>query len=435
MMHGAIYDAANSVGCAWNAKLQGIGCNAEPYLVQVEMREDLDPVLETAIDYAAVTVLRSTFPQLDFDADLAGAQQGRSQAANEVESARAGTAAARAMIDARAGDGSTNNTAYVHGTAPGDWRPTGSGPAATPNWGLVTPFALTSGAQVRPPLPGGFASTAALLASPLYAAQVNEVKELGREDSSTRTAEQTEIAWFWANDLDGTYKPPGQHFAHTQIVARQQQLDQTRNARLFALVAISMADAGIAAWDAKYRTPVDLWRPETAIQLAGTDGNSATTADPNWKPLSADRDGNNFSPAFPAYISGHATFGAAWAGAMRNYFGTDAMTFTATTEDPHAVGVTRTFTSFSAAATEDARSRIYLGVHYQFDADQGLATGTAVADHAAANHLQAAPEFDFIGPFTFEQDCRADGDARVATSDYYEFFCDGFLGEWFLYIR
>ena len=120
---------------------------------------------------------------------------------------------------------------------------------------------------------------------------------------------------------------------------------------------------------------------------------------------------------------------------MRHFFKTDNITFTATTDDPHAVGVTRTFTSFSAAAQEDARSRIYLGVHYQFDADQGMASGTAVADHVAANHMQAAPEYDFFNPFFTEQECQAEGDRLVATGDYYEYFCDGYIGDWSLYIR
>jgi len=434
MMHGAIYDAVTSFSCEENER-QGLGCDSEPYLVRVDIPNGVNLFHVTMIDYAAVSVLRSVFPQFNFDADLTAAQEGRTPSPGQTESIRVGNATAQAMLNARANDGSANNTPYTPGTNPGDWRPTGSGNAASPNWGLVRPFALTSGSQVRPPLPGGFASTAQLLASPLYAAQVNEVKQLGRETGSTRTAEQTRIAWFWANDLDGTYKPPGQHYAHTQIVAKQRQLTEFQNARLFALVALSMADAGIASWDAKYQTAVDLWRPETAIRLADTDNNSATTAEPGWEPLSATAAGVNFSPPFPAYVSGHATFGAAWAGAMRHYFGTDNITFTATTEDPHAIGVTRTFTTFSAAATEDARSRIYLGVHYQFDADQGMATGTRVADHVAANYLKAAPEWDFFGPFQTEQECQAEGDRLVATPDYYEYFCDGYVGEWFLNVR
>jgi hypothetical protein len=434
MLHGAVYDAANSVSCELNAR-GGLGCDSAPYLIKVDIRDNVNLFHVTAIDYAAVTVLRSVFPQLNFDADLAAAQEGRTPSEGQTESIRVGTVAAQAMINARANDGSGVTTPYTPGTNPGDWRPTGTAGAVTPNWGRVRPFALTSGSQFRPPLPGGFPSTAQLLASPLYAAQVNEVKQLGRETGSTRTAEQTQIAWFWANDLDGTYKPPGQHFAHTQIVARQRHLTEFQNARLFALVAIALADTAIASWDTKYDTPVDLWRPETAIRLADTDGNPATVAEPGWEPLSADRAGVNFSPPFPAYVSGHAIFGAAWAGVMRDFFGTDSITFTATTEDPHAVGVTRTFTSFSAAAQEDGRSRVYLGLHYQFDVDEGLTTGYRVADHLYDNFLRAAPPWDSYGPFMTEQACRAEGDRLVATDDYYEYLCDGYIGEYWLQVR
>jgi hypothetical protein len=109
-----------------------------------------------------------------------------------------------------------------------------------------------------------------------------------------------------------------------------------------------------------------------------------------WRPLSKDTNGVTFSPPFPAYTSGHATLGGAWAGAMKSFFGTDDISYTATTEDPHAVGVTRTFPSFSAAARENALSRVYLGVHFRFDGEFGVASGTAVAESAATRFVRAA---------------------------------------------
>jgi hypothetical protein len=379
IMHTAIYDAANSVMCSRAA----VQCLGQSYVVKLAQGGDL----ATAMDYAAYRTLAALYPAISFDADLATAQSDIPASPDRDTGASTGTQVAQAVLQARANDGSGDTTPYVPGTVPGAWRPTGSGAAATPNWGKLKPFALTGSTQFRPPLPGGFTSYPTLLASSQYAAQVNEVKRLGSATSTDRTADQTQIAWFWANDLDGTYKPPGQHFAHTQIVAKQRGLSTLANAKLFAQVALALADAAITAWDAKYDTDIDLWRPETAVQLADTDNNAATTADPNWRPLSADRNGVNFSPPFPAYISGHATLAGAWATVMRNWFGTDNITFTATTEDPHAVGVTRTFTSFSAAAVEDARSRIYLGVHYQWDADFGNSSGTSVANHVSANYL------------------------------------------------
>ncbi|MEU5722098.1 vanadium-dependent haloperoxidase [Micromonospora sp. NPDC047738] len=394
MLHGAIYDAANSALCAAG----DAQCIGQPYRVKVSPTPGIVPDLATAIDYAAYDTLRSVFPGVNFDADLSTAQEGTASSPARTDGQRIGSASAQAMISFRTNDGSPDNSTFPFSDTPGVWRPTGSGAAATPSWGLVKPFAMTSGAQFRPGLPAGYSDLAKLLASPEYATQVNEVKDLGRYNSTSRTADQTQAAWFWANDLDKlTYKPPGQLFAHTQIVAKSAKLTQAGNARLFALVAIALADAGIVAWDAKYQTPIALWRPESAIQLADTDGNPATKSDANWKPLSADDKGVNFSPPFPAYTSGHATFAGAWASAMTGFFNTDAFRFTATTQDPHAAGVTRTFATFSSAATENARSRVYLGVHYQWDADAGMSSGTAMANYVTANFLRPTTSYTFDG--------------------------------------
>ncbi|MBB5873768.1 membrane-associated phospholipid phosphatase [Allocatelliglobosispora scoriae] len=429
MMHGAIYDAANSATCRLGEAVFPVAdtCIAKRYLIKAPGQNgDFNPVLGSAIDYAAVTVLRSVFPTVNFNADLATAQTGTTSSASQSEGVTMGKQAANAMIAARVNDGSTNTTAYTPGTVPGAWRETGSGSAATPNWGLVKPFGLTTGAQFRPQTPAGFTTYPTLLASSAYAAQVNEVKDLGSATSTTRTALQTQIAWFWANDLNGTYKPPGQLFAHTQIVAKAKGLNQRSNARLFALVGFAMADAAVAAWDARYQTSIDLWRPESAITLADTDGNAATVKDAAWQPLSADTAGVHFSPPFPAYVSGHATFGAAWAGAMKAYFGTDTYTWTATTEDPHAVGVTRTFTTFTAAATENARSRVYLGVHYQWDADYGMAAGSSVAAYQATKLLTP---WSLYQHYADASSCQDEGGNLVLQGLYTEYKCEVFVNE------
>ncbi|GAA1362436.1 vanadium-dependent haloperoxidase [Catellatospora chokoriensis] len=425
MMHAAMWDAANSARCRPGATANPPldTCLGKKYLVNVTTVKYAGapaPVMDTAIDYAAVTVLRALYPARSFDADLATAQQGVGADNNQKEAVYIGQQAAAAMKTARAADGSADTTPYPDGTVPGAWRSTGSGAAATPHWGGVAPFSLTSGAQFRPQLPLGHPDYAGLLASPGYAAQVNEVKSYGSATSTTRTADQTQLAWFWANDLDGTYKPPGQLFAHTAILAQLRGLSTAANVRLFALVAIAMADAGVASWDAKYRTAVDLWRPESAVRLADTDGNAATEADPAWQPLSATAAGVHFSPPFPAYISGHATFAGAWAGVMQAYLGTDTVTWTATTEDPHALGVTRTFTSISAAATENALSRIYLGVHYRMDADQGLATGASVAAHVYGHELTRWQQY---GLYSDLGACTGTGADLVLQGQYEEYKC------------
>ncbi|WP_410819931.1 phosphatase PAP2 family protein [Micromonospora sp. 050-3] len=376
MMHLAMYDTSLS-----------FGASGTPYIARVAKMPNYSYDRNWNMDVAAVTVLASIWPSRDFGNDFAGSRSYPpiGNPGPEGWSTSVGEGTARNMINARANDGSTNNAPYTASLTAGQWRPTGSGAAASPNWGAVKPFALTSGAQFRPPLPGGFTNADTMLKSSAYAEQVNEVKKLGSATASStdRTADQTQAAYFWANDLDGTYKPPGQLFRHTQIIAAQLGSD---TAKLFALVAMAMADAAIAGWDAKYNTSIDLWRPDTAIAEPETDNNAATVPNAAWEPLSIDRNGVHFSPPFPAYVSGHAIFAGAWAGIMKRYYGTDAVTFIATTEDPQAFNVTRTFTSFSAAAVENARSRIWLGVHYQWDADAGLSVGDQVANRVISTY-------------------------------------------------
>jgi hypothetical protein len=377
MMHGAIYDAVNSIAPSTH----------HPYLVSVPSAPGAS--IDAAVAHAAHDTLVVVFPSKAafIKAQRDAALSAIPQPADIAGGRAVGKAAAQAMINARVGDGADDMSPYKPGNEPGDWRPTGSGPPVTPYWSDVKPFGIPAGNAFRPPRPGGYPSKTTMLQSSEYAGQFREVKRLGRFDSTSRTPEQTEIAHFWANDVDNTYKPPGQLFSITKVVSEIKHLGVAENARLFALVAVAMADAAIVAWDAKYETSLDLWRPESAIQLADTDGNPATKADPAWLPLSSDAAGVHFSPPFPAYVSGHATFGAAHATIMRRFFGTDNVIFTATTQDPHAPGVTRTFSSFTKAALENGRSRVYLGVHFQWDADHGFHSGSALAEHVFDNVL------------------------------------------------
>ncbi|MFF7443052.1 DNRLRE domain-containing protein [Streptomyces sp. NPDC008122] len=386
MVHGAIYDAANSARCAEGA----LKCLGDPYLVKATASNGALPDVNSAIDHAAFEVLKSLYPTLNFDDEIAAARSTIPAAVTDAQRAagtEVGEKAAAAMVAARTDDGSAPIAPYTGSTEPGYWRPTGTGDGATPQWGMVKPFGMATSSQFRSTGPAGYTQMNTLLPSQAYADQVNDVKSFGGAESTTRTADQTKAALFWANDLDGTYKPPGQLFEHTQILSRQYGTTVSGNAKLFALTAFAMADAAIVAWDQKYQTNIDLWRPESAIRLDG-DGNAATAADANWQPLSQDRNGQHFSPPFPAYVSGHATFAGAWSKATQAWFGTDQITWTATTEDPNALGVTRTFTSISAAATEDAVGRVWLGVHYRWDGTDGKAAGDSAAAYTVTNRLK-----------------------------------------------
>src|SRR5262249_11268879 len=169
---------------------------------------------------------------------------------------------------------------------------------------------------------------------------------------------------------------------------------------LFALVNLAMADAGISAWDCKY---VDnFWRPITAIRAGARDGNPLTVGLPTWTPLGAPRSNapgeTNFTPPFPAYTSGHATFGAALSRTLALFYGTDRIPFSFTSDEFNGVTrdqsgavrpvVTRHWNSFSQAMAENAQSRIYLGIHWHFDAVQGIAGGKAIGDWVFTHELR-----------------------------------------------
>ena len=163
-----------------------------------------------------------------------------------------------------------------------------------------------------------------------------------------------------------------------------------QNARMFGLVNVAMGDAGIAAWTAKYT--YNLWRPITAIRLADTDGNPATVADPTWTPLGAPGAPGtpSFTPPFPAYVSGHATFGSALFTVLAEFYGTDNVHFTIGSDE--LPGVTRSYSSFSQASMENGWSRIYLGLHYWFDETNGFALGASIAKDVVANVMTANEE-------------------------------------------
>jgi hypothetical protein len=317
------------------------------------------------------------------------------------------------MLNTRQNDGWDADPSYTPVNAPGFWQPTQAGDPISPHWGKVQTWGMMDGAQFRPNRLMAYGTMENFLQSQEYADNYNGnaelgipgVKDLGRVDRWTPDDEEYKIAFFWGNDRDGTYHPPGHLNEITQVVAAQQFAGMTpeerlsQHARLFALTNIAMADAGIAAWDCKYETPFDLWRPITGIQNAHLDGNPQTISDPAWEPLNhVDPDGpgpmlpDPFSPQFPAYISGHATFGAAHAAVMAAFFGTDEITFTVGTDDPYVPeGYTRTFNSFSEAAWENALSRIYLGVHWYIDAVDGNQVGYHIGDWIFAHYLQEVP--------------------------------------------
>ncbi len=345
--------------------------------------------------------------QAAYDAQLAADLAGIPNGAAKTNGINLGNSVAMNLITSHLATDNTGNTdPYVPGTNAGDWRPTVDTPAIPGvghgnNWYQGSTWVMSSPSAFRselnyPGSPFSFASMSDLLASPEYAAQVNDVELKGARVGATRTADQEELAWFWANDRDGTYKPPAHMISLTDEVAQQQGVtDLSERARLFAMVGVSQADTVFAVWDSKYATDIDLWRPTDAIRETQDDGNASTTPDAGWLPL------NDFQPPFPAYTSGHSGMGGSWAAALATFFGTDNITFSGTTDEfivnpflddiQYPDDLTRTWNSFSEAGFEDAISRVFLGVHYEWDCVDAYNLGRTVTDFVLANAFQPIP--------------------------------------------
>ncbi|PYK61826.1 MAG: hypothetical protein DME21_08080 [Verrucomicrobia bacterium] len=146
--------------------------------------------------------------------------------------------------------------------------------------------------------------------------------------------------------------------------------------RLLALLNMALADAAIACWDAKY-TYV-FWRPVTAIPLGATDGNPATVEDSSWTPFIV-------TPAHPEYPSGHSTTSGAAAVVLADFFGEESLL---SFDSDVTIGVTRSFTSFSAALDEIKDARINGGIHFRSACNDGQTTGQQVANYILDHSLQ-----------------------------------------------
>lgn len=330
---------------------------------------------EAAVAAAAYQTLSNLFPTQKAMIDSAWAERSAAfgSSAQVQEGIRLGTESASTILASRASDGSASaNFIWNGSTEVGQWQPTGPGfkPGVLPGFGSVTPFALQSGSQFRP-------SEMVGLTSQQYATAYNEVAQYGSINSTFRTADQTQTADFWAANA-GTVTPPGMWNQIAGNVAKQQGNTLEENVRMFGMLNVALADAGIAAWDTKYT--YNMWRPETAIAGGDLDGNAATTAIAGWQPYMT-------TPNHPTCVSGHSTFSAAGATVLGAFFGTDQIQFSL-----DSAGYTRSFDSLFAAAEEAGQSRIYGGIHFQFDNSMGLAIGQQVGAAVAQQGLTPVPE-------------------------------------------
>ncbi len=296
-----------------------------------------------------------------------------------------GQRAAAAVLARRVGDGTDQGVGpYTPGTTPGDYRFTfpfntpgfdffGTGGFADASrWGtVVKTFVVRDGRQFRAPRPYGAATNAGAVTTARYTRDFNEVKALGCAGCAARSPEQTEIATFWVENSPTAWN----RIARTLVTVRR--LDAWETARTLALVQLAEFDAYTTSLESKYF--YNFWRPVTAIELADTDGNAATTAAAGWQVLVFP------IPPVPDYPSAHATAGGAAAAVLSLVLG-HSNAFSATSTS--LPGATRHFPGVGVAARENADSRIFVGYHFRHATDVGLAQGGVVGAYVALNALR-----------------------------------------------
>ena len=353
IVHAAIYDTALAFEGGFR-----------PYAVAVTAPVNASP--EAAIAAAAHGVLVCLLPAQQPDLDTRYADY--LETIQDVAAMEAGVAlgeyVAGTMCEMRRNDGREANPVYVQPTpGPGVFEPDPARPVLGLRLSQLRPIALDAPWQFRPDGPNA-------LTSDEYAADFEQVKDLGRADSTLRTDDQTIQALFWTDhDL--------RQWNEAMLrIADAQGLDLIQTARMLALAHVSGGDAMIACFDAKFHYMA--WRPYVAIPRADTDGNPATVADPTWRPLRP-------TPNFPEYPSAHACNTGAVAEALQTFFGTDKVGFWL---DSRVTNTVRRYDSFRAAVKDVNEARVLAGFHFRNSDQQGTSLGRAVARFVARNFFQ-----------------------------------------------
>jgi hypothetical protein len=317
---------------------------------------------DAAAAAAAYTVLKALYPsrqsvyQPAYDRSLAGIADATARDLGAALGVEVGTA----VVAARANDGrATALPPFVPGTAPGDFR----GPAlAGRTVGFVRPFAMLSATQFRAPGPPA-------LTSATYAADFNETASLGGRDSTTRTAAQSTSALFQTEN-------PGTYWPRNLRIFMMTNRGLAENARIGAVLHVAQADAATTCFESKYHFLA--WRPASAIALADTDGNAATTADTTWVPFQA-------TPPHPEYPAAHGCLSAAAAEAIRALFGTAEVSFDFSSTASASVHHYATTDELPADSTI---ARIAGGMHFRTALTDGQAIGKNVAAYVMQTRFQ-----------------------------------------------
>ncbi|MCC7083777.1 MAG: phosphatase PAP2 family protein [Pirellulales bacterium] len=376
----AMFDAINSIKGKY-----------EPYLLKVVGSSAAN--IDAAVGQAAHDTLIALYKRQksEIDAALMEWLGDVKNGPAEQMGIALGKTVAKTILAARKNDGSQAASDYEIVNLPGHHQKDPLNPTQgllDPQWGGVKTFGIKHADKFLPPPPPK-------LSSPQYAQALDEIVRLGGDGVTTptlRTQEQTEIGIFWAYDgTQGLCAPPRMYNQIAAKIAVEHGNSEYENARMFALVNIAMADAGIVGWGAKY--DYDFWRPVVGIRGADLDGNPQTHQIANWTPLGAPASNetfpNDFTPPFPSYVSGHAIFGASLFKTLEYFYGTKHISFSFTsdefngeTTDHNGVArpeITRHFDNLRDAAYENGISRIYLGIHWRFDMEEGVRAGNRIA--------------------------------------------------------
>ena len=395
LLHTAIFDTVVAFGGEF-----------EPFAVDSLAPDGAS--VEAAVVGAAFTILSSEEVYSQQTSDFAE-QRDRSLAeidASDTEKTAGfefGVEVAEELIELRDSDFTTAQSEVFEPTnQPGAWRPiiTVDGEVINqtpvgPQVESVSPFFIDSTQEFRPDGPPQFGSND-------FANETEETRmKGGRENTQvtdiTRSPEETEIAQFWSFDRTDTFRPPG----HWNLIAQEailqnqenggEELSLVETARMFAQLNIALTDAGVVSWDSKFdfaqlrpehtinADPENQIPPQPGFGYENIDGNEISLQDPDWDPLIE-------TPAFPDYTSGHATFGAAAAEVLESVFGDD-FNIEITSQD--IPGLARSFGSFSEAAVENGRSRVFGGIHINSSSVEGLESGFEVGQFVVDNALAA----------------------------------------------
>lgn len=332
---------------------------------------DLGPATGTSAEAAAAAaahgILERLYPlqRAITDAALVSSLAQIPDGPAKSDGLRLGQEVAERLFALRKDDGSAAQQSYSFGTGAGVYQatpPMNANPVL-PQWRNVKPFIITSAKQFA------FAGPPAVT-SAAFAKDFDEVKRLGSRASTERTNEQTAIAIHWA----GSEVPPLNAVARAAAAAKGLSLVDT--ARLFALLNMTMADALIAGFEAKYH--FNYWRPITAIRNAGLANNAAISADPDWEPLLV-------TPAHQEYPSAHCLGVGAAVAVLQAIFGADKLS---TSYMYPPLGVVRRWESFSQIVTEVENARVWGGIHFRTAVEHGTGVGRQVAEFALNTQMR-----------------------------------------------